>query len=107
MFSPDESRFGLLTVRRRRLTARGVPPIGPVQHVCEWCYVYGAVAPTSGERFFVERPYLHADIFQIFIEACADAFPERLNLLLQDNSGAHTALRLRWPEHVRPVWLPP
>jgi hypothetical protein len=28
----DESRFGLLTVRRRRLTARGVQPVGIVQH---------------------------------------------------------------------------
>jgi transposase len=27
VFSQDESRFGLLTVRRRRLTARGVPPL--------------------------------------------------------------------------------
>jgi transposase len=97
----------LLTVRRRRLTARGVQPIGPVQHVFEWFYVYGAVAPTSGERFFLELPYLNADIFQIFIEAFADAFPESLNLLLLDNSRAHTAQRLRWPKNVRPVWLPP
>ena len=27
-FSPDESRFGLLTIRRRRLTACGVQPVG-------------------------------------------------------------------------------
>jgi transposase len=107
VFSQDESRFGLLTVRRRRLTARGVQPIGPVQHVFAWFYVYGAVAPTSGECFFLELPYLNADIFQIFIEAFADAFPESLNILLLDNSGAHTAQRLRWPENVRPVWLPP
>ena len=45
VFSQDESRFGLLTVRRRRLTACGVQPVGPVQHVFEWFYVYGAVAP--------------------------------------------------------------
>ena len=107
MFSQDESRFGLLTVRRRRLTARGVQPIGPVQHVFEWFYVYGAVEPTSGERFFLELPYLNADLFQLFIEAFADAFPESLNILLLDNSGAHTAQRLRWPKNVRPVWLPP
>jgi transposase len=107
VFSQDESRFGLLTVRRRRLTARGVQPIGPVQHVFEWFYVYGAVSPTTGERFFLELPYLNAEMFQLFIEAFADAFPESLNLLLLDNSGAHTAQRLRWPDNVRPVWLPP
>jgi hypothetical protein len=48
VFSQDESRFGLLTVRRRRLTARGVQPVGRVQHVFEWFYVYGAVEPTTG-----------------------------------------------------------
>jgi transposase len=107
VFSQDESRFGLLTVRRRRLTASGVPPVGPVQHVFEWFYVYGAVAPTTGERFFLELPYLNAETFQIFIEAFAAAFPESLNLLLLDNSGAHTALRLQWPENVHAVWWPP
>jgi transposase len=107
VFSQDESRFGLLTVRRRRLTARGVQPVGSVQHVFEWFYVYGAVAPTTGERFFLELPYLNADAFQIFIEALAHAFPDSLNILLLDNSGAHTAQRLRWPENVRYVWLPP
>jgi transposase len=106
VFSQDESRFGLLTVRRRRLTARGVQPIGPVQHVFEWFYVYGAVAPTTGERFFLELPYLNAESFQLFVDAFAQAFPDSLNLLLLDNSGAHTAQRLRWPAPVRYVWLP-
>jgi len=30
-----------------------------------------------------------------------------LNILLLDNSGTHTTQRLRWPENVRCVWLPP
>jgi transposase len=107
VFSQDESRFGWLTVRRRRLTASGVQPVGAVQHVFEWFYVYGAVAPTTGERFFLELPYLNADMFQLFIDAFAQAFPDSLNILLLDNSGAHTAQRLCWPENVRYVWLPP
>jgi transposase len=107
VFSQDESRFGLLTIRRRRLTARGVQPIGTVQHGFEWFYVYGAVEPTTGDRFFLELPYLNAEMFQLFIDAFAQAFPDSLNILLLDNSGAHTAQRLQWPAHVQPVWLPP
>jgi transposase len=107
VFCQDESRFGLLTVRRRRLTARGVQPVGLVQHAFEWFYVYGAVAPATGERFFLELPYLNADTFQIFVDAFAHAFPDSFNLLLLDNSGAHTAQRLHWPANVQPVWLPP
>jgi hypothetical protein len=107
VFSQDESRFGLITVRRRRLTAYGVQPVGVVQHVFEWFYVYGAVEPTTGERFFLELPYLHAESFQIFVNAFAAAFPDRLNLLLVDNSGAQTAQRLTLPANVRLVFLPP
>ena len=89
VFSQDESRFGLLTIRRRRLTARGVQPIGAVQHDFEWFYVYGAVEPTTGDRFFLELPYLNAEMFQLFL------------------SGAHTAQRLTLPTNVRLVFLPP
>jgi transposase len=107
VFSQDESRFGLLTVRRRRLTAHGVQPIGSIQHIFEWCYVYGAVEPTTGERFFLELPYLNAAMLQRFVDAFAEAFPDSLNLLLRDNSGAHTAHQLTIPENVRLVYLPP
>jgi transposase len=107
VFSQDESRFGLLTVRRRRLTAFGVQPIGTVQHVFEWFYVYGAVAPTTGERFFLELPYLNTASFQLFVDAFAQAFPDSLNLLLLDNSGIHKAQRLRLPSNVCLVFLPP
>jgi putative transposase len=106
VFSQDESRFGLLTIRRRRLTARGVQPVGSVQHAFEWFYVYGAVEPTTGERFFLELPYLNAEMFQLFVDAFAQAFPDSLNLLLLDNSGAHTAQRLTLPANVRLVFLP-
>jgi transposase len=107
VFSPDESRFGVLTVRRRRLTASGVQPVGVVPHVFEWFYVYGAVEPTTGERFFLELPDLNVERFQLFVKAFAEAFPDGLNLLLLDNSGAHPAQRLALPANIRLVFLPP
>jgi transposase len=107
IFSQDESGVGLLPGRRRRLTARGVQPVGSVQHIFEWFYVYAAIAPTTGARFFLELPSLNADTFQLFVDAFADAFPDSLNILLLDNSGAYTAQYIRWPAHVGCVWLPP
>jgi hypothetical protein len=107
VFSHDERRVGLRTIRRRRLTARGVPPVGPVQHVFAWWYGYGAVEPTTGARFFLEWPSLHAAMFQLFVNAFAQAFPDRLNSLLLDNRGAHTASPLTLPENVRRLFLPP
>jgi hypothetical protein len=107
IFGQDKSRFGLLTVRCRRLTASGVQPVGTVQHVFEWFYVDGAVGPTTGNRFFMELPYLNAGMFQLFVDVFAQAFRDSLNLLLLDNSGAHTAQRLTLPENVHLVFLPP
>ena len=107
MFSQDESRCGLLTVRRRRLTARGVQPIGTIQHVCAWFYVYGAVAPTTGESCFFELPHLNRVNFQAFLDQFARAFPDSLNLLVLDTSGGHSAKQLDIPENVCLVWLPP
>jgi hypothetical protein len=106
VFRQDDSRVGWLTLRRR-LTAGGIQPVGLLLHVCVWCYVYGAVAPTTGERFLLELPSLHADTFQLCLDAFGHTFPASLNILRSAHSGAHTAQHMRWPEHVRCVWLPP
>jgi hypothetical protein len=55
----------------------------------------------------LELPYLNADTFQLFIDAFAQAFPDSRNLLLLDNSGAHTAQQLTLPDNARFVFLPP
>jgi DDE superfamily endonuclease len=106
-FSPDESRVGLLTIRRRRRTARGVPPGGAVQHGFEGSYVYGAVEPTTGARFCLAWPSLTAAMFPLFVHACAQALPDRLNRRLLDTRGAHTSSQLTLPENVRLRFLPP
>lgn len=82
-------------------------PVGSVQHVFEWLYIYGAVEPTTGDRFFLELPSLNTEGFQLFLNTFAEVFPDSLNLLLLDNSGAHTAQRLTLPANVRLVCLPP
>ncbi len=107
VFAQDESRFGLRTIRRRRLTARGVQPIGVTQHDFQNFYLYGAVAPTTGHDFFLDLPHLNSTNFQVFIDAFAAAYPDTLNLLVLDNSRCHTAKDVRVPDNVRFVFLPP
>ena len=107
VFAQDERRFGLLTVRRRRLTARGVQPVGTVQHTFQSFYLYGAVAPTSGEHLFLSFPRLTSTTFHRFLDTFAQAYPDSLTMLVLDNSGAHTAKRLTIPPNMRFVLLPP
>jgi hypothetical protein len=82
-----------------------VQPIGPVRLVFDWLYVYGAVAPTPGARFFLELPYLTAESLPRFVALFVQVFPDSLNLLLLDNSGAPTAQRLTLQEKVHLVVL--
>jgi transposase len=84
-----------------------VQPVGTVQHTFQSYYVYGAVAPASGEHFFLDLPRLNSAHFQIFLDAVAHAYSDSLNMLVLDNSGAHTAKRLVIPDNIRLVLLPP
>jgi transposase len=51
-------------------------------------------------------PALNADHMQIFLEEFAKANPTPFNILLMDNSGAHTAKRLTVPANVALVFQP-
>ncbi len=69
--------------------------------------MYGAVAPTTGDHFFLQRSGLNSVDFQVFLDAFAQAYPDTWNILVLDNSGAHTAKRVIIPANVRLVLLPP
>jgi hypothetical protein len=49
----DETRLGLKTIERKKITAIGVKPIGKVQWNFKAYYLYGAVAPQTGESLIV------------------------------------------------------
>jgi hypothetical protein len=44
-----ETIIGLKTIERQKITARGIKPIGKVQWNFKAYYLYGAVAPQTGE----------------------------------------------------------
>jgi transposase len=102
----DEARFGLMTTQRRRITARGVKPVGTCQHAYANSWLYGTVAPASGDAFFLVLPKLNTTNMQVFVEAFAQAFPDTFNIIVLDNSAVHTTQRLRLPPNVALVFLP-
>lgn len=106
IWSQDESRWGLMTVRRRRVTIRGVKPVGRIQHqyANSWCF--GCVAPATGEAYFQLLPKLDATNMQIFLDSFAERHRDTFNILVLDRSGAHTAKMLRIPENIALIFLP-
>ena len=96
----DETRLGLHTVRRRRITLRGVKPVGTHQQRFENLYVYGAIAPATGDSLFALAKTMTSETFQMFLNQFAKAHAETLHVLLLDTSGTHTAKTLVIPANV-------
>lgn len=105
-FCEDETRFGLKTLSARVITLRGVKPVVPVQWLRDNFWLYGAVAPATGEHFFYEFSHLDVVCFQRFIDSFAAAFPDSLNLLHLDRASCHTSSDIVWPENVIPIFQP-
>jgi hypothetical protein len=61
-----ETRIGLKTIERKKITTRGVKPIGLVQWNFKAYYLYGAIAPQTGESFWLEFSHKDSICFQIF-----------------------------------------
>jgi transposase len=96
-----------MPVKRHRITLPGVKPIQEAKPGYEYFYLYGAVEPETGQRFFTEHERLNSDCFQAFLDRFAEAFPRSHNILVLDNGTFHKAKKLSVPKNVRPVFLPP
>ena len=98
--------MGLLPQLRRQITALGVKPLQAVTFQYQYFWLYGAVEPTTGERFFLELPYLNTHCFQAFIDEFAATYPNSDNLIILDNAPSHTSQKLQFPDNVMPLFLP-
>lgn len=107
LWTMDESLFGLHTIQRRRLTLRGVKPVGELQIERQYFYLYGTVAPRTGEGFFEARRSMKKEAFISYIGAFAAAYPDRLNVMILDNARSHHPRDLELPPNVLLLYLPP
>lgn len=102
----DESRFGLLTLAHKALTARGVKPLCVYQHHFETTYLYGAFSPVNGNHLVLELPCCNSDHFQVFLNELSAQEPQEFKILLLDNAGFHKAKTLEVPHNIHLEFLP-
>lgn len=107
LFCQDECRIGLMPIRRRRITARGTKPIRKQKPSYKSFYLYGAIEPETGQRFFIEQDRLNSEGYQFFLDRLSRAFPHSLNVLVLDNGSFHKAKKLQLPGNVEHIFLPP
>lgn len=99
-FCGDETRIGLKTITGKKITAKGVKPVGVHQWKFQATYLYGIIEPLTGEHFFWEFSHLNTDCFQIFLDLVAQHFSESFLIIQLDNGAFHKAKRLRVPDNI-------
>lgn len=108
LFVEDEARLGLHEgMTRRCLTGSGVKPLQAVLPRYKSFWLFGAVEPTTGESLFLEMPALDTACFQAYLNEFSLTYADSLNLLILDGAPAHIAKRLKVPDNVLLVRLPP
>jgi transposase len=106
-YAQDESRYGLLSIQRRCLTAKGIKPVIPYQHRFKNFYLFGAYSPVNGDHFTLEFPYCNSQCFEQYLEALSTHKPDEFKILLLDNGAFHKAKDLIIPGHIALLFLPP
>lgn len=81
----DESRIALMTITGKKLTMKGVQPVGIEQWKFEYLWLYGLVEPKSGESFFYEFCHLDGICFENYLELFAQEYPEYFHIIQLDN----------------------
>jgi len=83
-FCQDESCFGLTLLTGRRITARGVKPVGKVRWTFKATDLHGVVEPATGEHFFYECTHCNTECFQRFLERVAQQYPDSILIIQLD-----------------------
>ena len=107
LYFEDESRFGLLTVLRRMITAKGIKPVAPFLHRFDNLYLFGAFSPITGTSCILEMPYCNSHTFQLFLDHLANQNPAEFKILILDNGAFHHAGCLQIPDNISLIFLPP
>ncbi|MBD0295234.1 MAG: IS630 family transposase [Flavisolibacter sp.] len=102
----DESRFGLLTLAHKALTAKGIKPVCPFQHHFETTYLYGAFSPVNGAHLVLELPHCNTENFQVFLDELSKPHEQQFKVLLLDNAAFHKAKHLQVPCNIHLLFLP-
>jgi transposase len=110
LWATDEHRIGLKPLLRRVWAPIGQRPVARVQHRYEWRYLVGFVHPASGRTLFHLATSVSIPLFEVELAEFArqvGAGPSKQIVLVLDRAGWHTSLKLRVPDHVHLLFLPP
>ena len=106
-WTQDESRFGLKTLTRRRLTLKKVKPLVKVQWQFKAFYLYGVVEPLTGECMIQPYDRVNTKNFQQFLNDFSQQYSTDFHVIQTDNARFHCGDELIMPDNVMLLYQPP
>lgn len=107
LYFQDESRFGLLTILRRMITAKGIKPVAPFLHRFDNLYLFGAFSAITGDKYLLEMPHCNSQSFQLFVDYMSAEKPKEFKIIILDNGAFHHSKSLQIPKNIHLIFLPP
>lgn len=96
-----------MTLWARKLTAKGIQPVGIEQWCFDYLWLYGLVEPLSGDSFFAEFSHVDGVCFQQYLDWFSQAYPKQLHLIQLDNGRWHIWSGLDIPDNIILIFQPP
>ena len=109
-WATDEQRSGLKPLLATGWCFPGQRPLAPVEHRYKWCSLVAFVHPASGRTVWHLARSVNLGLFEGELAAFARAVgasPTKQLVLVLDRAGWHASPKLRVPEHVHLLFLPP
>jgi hypothetical protein len=103
----DEARFGRITESKHCWCPKPERPVCPSMVSQEYTYVYGAVSIADGQWDSLILPQVNTDCMQIFLNEISKRYPDERVILVFDGAGWHKSKRLKIPENMKLLSLPP
>lgn len=104
----DEARFGQQGTITRVWALRGSRPVAVRQTKYEWLYVIGAVCPKTGRSVGLLSPTINTDMMNAFFEQFAAEVSGDIHVVMVwDQAGFHMSKKLKVPENITIIPLPP
>ena len=108
VFFMDEARFGQQGTVTDVWAKRGSRPRAVRQTRYEWCYLYAAVEPATGESAALVAPNVDTGTMNAFLKILdAERKAGEHVVLVMDRAGWHVSKGLRMPDGITALLLPP
>jgi len=108
LYFQDEARVGQKGRLCHRWWQKGQRPPGRCDKRFKWAYIFGAIAPETGDAFGLVLPWADTPAMSVFLAEFAKTLPENEHaVMVLDQAGWHGANALEIPSNLTLVPLPP